>query len=36
VVGLIDAAGLRVHAVHHGSWCGRRAGLSYQDIVIAS
>ena len=31
----LDDAGLRLHAVHPGTWPGRADGLSYQDIVVA-
>ena len=31
----LAAAGLRVSAVHRGTWPGRASGLSFQDVVIA-
>ena len=24
-----------IRSVHYGNWCGRREGLSYQDIIVA-
>ena len=27
--------GLRIDRIGHGSWCGRGAFLSYQDLVLA-
>lgn len=32
----LEAAGLRLDAIHTGSWCGRPSGASFQDIVLAT
>jgi SAM-dependent methyltransferase len=32
----LRSAGLIIRAVHYGYWCGRRSGLGYQDLIVAS
>lgn len=32
--GAVAAAGLRIHATRLGTWCGRTAGLGFQDVFV--
>lgn len=36
VIRMLEDVGLRVKAVHYGTWCGREDGLSYQDLVLVT
>lgn len=35
IVEAMASRGLRIEALHHGSWCGRPHGFDYQDVIFA-